>query len=419
MSALVQPVPQVRVASSLRTVRVGLAGCGVVGGAFARLLRAQQHHLAARHGVAIDVTTLLVRETGRVRDAIAADVPVTADPARFLAADVDLVVECLGGVDVPYRVAAETLLRGIPFVTANKALIATHGDALQRAADAAGTGLGIEASVAGGAPVIRTVADALQHAGITGVQGVLNGTTNFVLSRVAGGMAFDAAVTEAQRLGFAEADPTRDLSGRDAADKLAILAWLAFGVPPSSLRIECRGIDAGAASLCRVAAALGGTLRLIGQAELTAAGVVAAVEPVIVDAASPFAHVAAEDNLLRIGTRHGGAVSISGPGAGGSATAVSLLADVVRPFRLQPPSGGVSAVEDPRPHNWFVAAAAGSVDALQRYASGRGLTLHRTGHGGVFSIRSETRCRIAALQHSATSAGVTLAVLRHAHAAAT
>jgi homoserine dehydrogenase len=185
MSALIQAVPQVSAEPALRAVRVGLAGCGVVGSAFAELLRAQRQHIAARHGLRIDIAALLVRDTLRTREPIGEHVPVTADPARFLAAECDVVIECIGGIELPYRIAAGALLRGVPLVTANKALIAAHGVELHAAARAAGTRIGIEAAVAGGAPVIRTVTEALAHTGIVSMQGVLNGTTNFMLSQLA------------------------------------------------------------------------------------------------------------------------------------------------------------------------------------------------------------------------------------------
>lgn len=316
------------------THRIAVAGCGVVGSALLRLIHEQQDIIAAAHGIRLEPVAVLVRNVAAARDVPPSSALYTDDPAALLTARPDIIVEATGDVDLGRHLAAAAVLRGVPFITASKALVAAHGHELHRAASAAGTYIGFEAAVGGGVPVIRALAESLPHAGIAGFRGVLNGTTNFVLDRLAAGLTLDDALGEARRLGFAEADASRDLDGRDAADKLAILAWLAFGVPPSRVAVARAGIEHRPEQLVRTAAAAGCKVRLLAEAVDAGGTVVASVQPVAVPHDSPFAAVSGADNLLLVATRHGGVLRFAGPGAGGGPTAVSLLGDILHPVRI-------------------------------------------------------------------------------------
>jgi homoserine dehydrogenase len=316
--------------SGSRTVRVALAGCGAVGGELARALRAGQSALEREHAVRFEIARVLVRRPDRPRPMAFAAGVLTADLDCFLQTEADLVVEAIGGVEPAGTIAQAALERGRPFVTANKALIAERGDALARLARTHGTGLWFEAAVGGGVPVIRVLRDYLGRGPVRRIRGILNGTCNFVLTQLERGVSFAAAVAEAQRRGFAEADPSRDLDGRDAADKIAILAWLAFGVQPASLRLRRRGILTDGERLARGASAAGGRLRLVCECAADAAGASATVEPVVVAADSPFGRTVNEENRIAIDAGWPWPIELAGPGAGGVPTAAAVLADMIQ-----------------------------------------------------------------------------------------
>jgi homoserine dehydrogenase len=357
----------------MSTRTIALAGCGVVGSALARIIHQRADLIAAHSGVRLQVVSVLVRDPHRSRSCALGDALVTSDPGAFLSAGADLVVEATGDTALARRIAGSALSRGVSFITASKALVAASGPELLRAADATGAMLGIEAAVGGAVPVIRNVAGALQHAGMQRITGVLNGTTNFILNRVSAGVPAADALLEAQRLGFAEADPARDLNGQDTADKVAILAWLAFGVPPASLPVPRRGIGDDTDLLVRTAAAAGLSARLVGTAERTPAGVVAEVAPAAFPTDSPWAQLAAETNLVAVDTLHAGTIHLSGAGAGGEATASSLLADILSPVPLRIPArlqnGGVAAC-----HHWLLGVEPRDALRLQAVARRAGIT---------------------------------------------
>ncbi|HEX8432706.1 MAG TPA: homoserine dehydrogenase, partial [Longimicrobium sp.] len=260
MKTLVKPAPVAGARRRTRTVRVALAGCGVVGGELVRLLHGSAAEVGARHGVRFELVSVLVRDRNRPRPAELPDGVLTTDLATFLAARADVVVEAVGGTDVALRVAEAALGAGRRLVTANKAVVAAHGSRLAALARRSGGRLDFESAVGGGIPVVRALRDSLAFTGIERVRGILNGTTNFILTRLAEGWKYAAALDEARARGFAEADPTRDVSGADSADKIRILAWLAFGAPPASLPVRRRGIVPEPDRLARDASILGGTV---------------------------------------------------------------------------------------------------------------------------------------------------------------
>jgi homoserine dehydrogenase len=345
----------VRTPPGARTTRVALAGCGNVGSALLDMLRDRTPVGSGVEDVRFEVVRVLVRDPARRRAAALEPGIVTNDLATFLATDADLFVEAIGGTGTAAVIARSALGRGVAFVTANKALLAGLGDDLASLARRQRATLSFEAAVAGGVPVLRVLRDALPGAGVRSVRGILNGTTNYILTRMGAGVQYAAALAEAQHRGFAEAEPARDLDGRDAADKIAIIAWQAFGLAPSAATTETRGLLPDPDRLVRVASALGGSVRLLAECARLPAGIATAVEPVIVDEESVFARAAGEENIVEIETVHAGTIRLSGPGAGGPATASAVLADMVSAATTLPITHhGCSAAPDTRTLRWVV-----------------------------------------------------------------
>ncbi|HEU4882400.1 MAG TPA: homoserine dehydrogenase, partial [Longimicrobium sp.] len=326
-----------RVSLGVRTVRVALAGCGTVGGELVRILHHAADDIRQRHGVRFHLVRVLVAHRGRPRPGELDTSLLTTDVDAFLAAaaEADVVVEAISGIDPALRIATAALEGGKRLVTANKALVAAYGPELAALVRRHGGRLDFESAAAGGIPVVRALRDSLSLTGITRVRGILNGTTNYILSRLEDGWSFPDALADAQARGFAEADPSRDLSGEDAADKLRILAWLAFGVEPASLQVRRRGLSGDADRLARTARALDGAVRMVAEAARTAEGVAASVEPVLVAAGSDLARTRDEANLVVIDSRWNGRIALGGPGAGGGPTASALLGDMVRAAKRQ------------------------------------------------------------------------------------
>jgi len=314
-------------------VRVAVAGCGTVGGALIDLIARHGDDLARRTGTRFEVVRVLVRDAALPRSAAVARELVTDHVGDFLATECDAVVEAIGGTTLAGAIARSTLARGRRLVTANKALLRAEGPSLAAAARAhsrQGATLDFEAAVGGGVPVVRALRDSLAGHGVRAVRGVLNGTTNFILTRLERGATFDEALREAQRAGFAEADPHRDLEGLDAADKIAVLAWLAFGVDPTALTVQTAGLGDDIAHRVQQARLDGRVIRLVAQAELRDDGVQASVAPLALDEAHPLARVRDEENVVLIESESAGTITLHGKGAGGHATASALLADLLR-----------------------------------------------------------------------------------------
>ncbi len=312
-----------------RVVRVALAGCGVVGGELARLLVRLQRTIEQRQGIRLEVVKVLVRDTARLRPVNLARGLFTNDIGQFLACDADIVVEAIGGVSPAQQIAQATLARGARFVTANKALLAECGDELLETARASGATLDFEAAIGGGVPVVRALRSSLRDASVQRIEAILNGTTNYILTRLERGAAFDVALADAQRSGFAEADPTRDLDGTDSADKLRLLAWLAFGLSPRALSVDCRGVLPDPEKLVREAAAADLSVRLIASCERIGSEVTATVEPLFVARDTAFARTFNEQNLVVVDFGWNQPITLSGPGAGGLPTATALLGDIL------------------------------------------------------------------------------------------
>lgn len=316
-----------------RVVTLALAGCGTVGSALLDLLERHGPTIQRRSGVRYDVSRVLVRDLRRPRGVPVSRTLLTDNAEEFLAAPADIVVEAIGGTTAAGTLARGALQLGRRLVTANKALLRVEGPALAALARrhrSAGATLDFEAAVGGGVPIVRLLRDSLAGQGLHRIRGVLNGTTNFILSRVERGASFTDALVAAQRAGFAEADPSRDLDGTDAADKIAVLAWLGFGVDPSTLEVRTRGVCEALAAEAVAAARRGRAIRLVATAVRIGDGVHCTVAPRIVPRGHPFAQVRDEQNLIQLESESTGTLTVAGAGAGGSATASAILADILR-----------------------------------------------------------------------------------------
>lgn len=330
-----------------RRLRIGIAGLGTVGAGTLRLLRANAEILERRTGTRLVATAVSARDPDRDRGVDLGGLRWHADAAA-LAEDpeVDLVCELIGGSDGPALTLVERALRlGKPVVTANKAMLALHGADLARLAEAAGVALGYEAAVAGGIPIIKSLRQGLAANRIARVSGILNGTCNFILTTMREtGREFADVLAEAQALGYAEADPSFDVDGIDAAHKLALLAALAFGGRPRFDAIEIEGIRHVSAIDIAFAEQLGYRIKLLGVACLTPAGLEQRMGPCMVPAHTPIAQVDGVFNGVVVEGDQVGSVLHEGRGAGAGPTASAVVADIIDVARgLKLPTFGVPA----------------------------------------------------------------------------
>jgi len=333
------------VAPRVRPLRIALAGCGHVGGSLLELFSERELQRGAHqvgeqqpgHAQPIRVDRVLVRDAERPRPAlaqaiargIAAPDACITDPTLLLSDDIDVLVEAIGGTTTARTLVETALRRGIRVVTANKALLGERGSALAALARITDTRLDFEGAVCGAIPIVRCIRSGAAGVGITKVSGILNGTSNYVLEKVAEGASLAEAVATAQRLGYAEADPTRDLSGQDAEDKLRILAWMCFGVDPAALKVTRRGIDAETAAWATRVAIEGDRVKLIASCTKEGDEFVARILPTRITSDDPWARVAGPFNRIVVESETAGSLVFQGPGAGGRATAGAVLADIV------------------------------------------------------------------------------------------
>lgn len=339
----------------LATVRIALAGCGAVGSALLRELVARRATLRDRYGVQVVLTRVLVRDVDLERPAPFDRTLLTSSVDDFLDSDADVVVEAIGGLEPARRIAVSALSRGRALVTANKELLAAHGSELASVASRCRTTLRYDAAVGGGVPVLRLLDDALGAGTPTRVRGILNGTSNYVLTRLEEGASLDVALRAARHAGFAEADATRDLDGRDAAAKLALVAWGAFGVAPESVLVRRTSLLPDPARYVQLGERLDRSVRQIAECALVDGAVISCVEPVFVERASAFARTRDEQNRVEVHTGWSAPLCASGPGAGGVPTATALLSDLLAsppPARRATRSSAVSS--DPRRSRWAV-----------------------------------------------------------------
>ena len=323
-------------AVSQRPLRIALAGCGHVGGALLDLLSEHTPNGVAPNAQPVRVTNVLVRNASTSRPTLTTAIARGIAPqsariihaAQLLDDNVDVLVEAIGGTTTAHVLVEAALKRGIRVVTANKALLATRGPALQALAGKHKTTLDFEGAVAAAVPIVRCLRSGAAGVGVRAITAIVNGTTNVVLERVANGESLADAIAFAQREGFAEADPTRDLSGEDAEDKLRVLAWLAFGVDPASLRVVRRGVDLQTAQWAAEVARDGDCVKLIASCILEGGELVARVVPTRVAASDAWANVNGAGNRIVIESKSAGALVLQGPGAGGRATAGAVYGDI-------------------------------------------------------------------------------------------
>jgi homoserine dehydrogenase len=313
-------------------VRIGVIGHGTVGAAFVKLVKQQSDTIAARSGVRLEIARVAVRNTATHAGSLVADV-LTQD-ADFVVSDptVDLVVELMGGIDEARTLILKALASGKPVVTANKALIATHGAELFAAADKSGIDLLFEAAVCGGIPLIRPLRESLRGEPIRRVLGIVNGTTNYILTKMSeDGASYADALAGAQQLGYAEADPTADVEGLDAAAKISIIASIAFGANVVAGDVYSEGITKVTAADIAIAHRLGYAVKLLAIAELekSSGSVSVRVHPAMVPHHHPLASVRDAFNAVVVDGEASGSLMFYGRGAGGDPTASSVLGDVI------------------------------------------------------------------------------------------
>jgi len=318
-----------------KPLKVALLGCGVVGSEVARLLLHNADDFQARVGRRLELVGIGVRNLAKERPGI--DRSLFTDDSASLASakGIDVVIEVMGGVEPARSLILAAMANGASVVTANKQLLAQDGVTLYTAADEAGVDLYFEAAVAGAIPIIRPLRESLVGDEVTAVKGIVNGTTNFILDKMhTEGSSFDEVLAEAQRLGFAEEDPTADVEGLDAAAKAAILASLAFHSRVKLDDVDCEGITGVTADDVATAKELGYVIKLLARCVLAPDGSISVgVHPTMVPAHHPLANVSGAFNAVFIESRHAGQLMFMGPGAGGSPTASAVLGDVVTAAR--------------------------------------------------------------------------------------
>ncbi len=334
-------------------LRIGLAGLGTVGASVVRLLAEKEALLTRQCGRPIKVTAVTARDRNRDRGIDLSGASWLDGPDAVAEADgIDVFVELIGGDGEPALSAVQKALSaGKHVVTANKALVAAHGVELAAIAEEQGVLLNFEAAVAGGIPVIKTMREALAGNTVSRLYGILNGTCNYILTRMEDEeISFEDVLTDAQRLGYAEADPTFDIEGNDTAHKLAIMTSIAFGTQIASDDIYLEGISNITLADIRAARDLGYRIKLLGVAQKTERGIEQRVHPTMVPIESQIAQVDGVTNAVVLETDLLGALLMSGPGAGGDATASAVIGDIAdiaksRPGRQHGPALGTPAKE--------------------------------------------------------------------------
>jgi homoserine dehydrogenase len=330
----------------MKTLKVGMLGAGVVGSQIARLLIANKSDLASRAGANLELVSIAVKDSKLKRDGIPA--ALLTNDAKSIVNDpqIDLVIEVIGGIDPAKDLILTALKNGKSVVTANKALLAKHGAELYAAADKANVDLYYEAAVAGAIPILRPLRESLVGDHVIRVMGIVNGTTNYILTKMdENGAAFADALKEAQALGFAESDPSADIEGFDAAAKAAILAGLAFHSRVTDNDVYREGISKITAADVKVAKAMEMVIKLLAIAELTPEGAVSVrVHPALISRTHPLASVRDSFNAVFVEAESAGQMMFYGKGAGGAPTASAILGDLVAVARHKV-NGGIGPKE--------------------------------------------------------------------------
>ena len=320
----------------MKSIQVGLLGIGTVGSGVFNVLQRNQSEIVRRAGRGIEISMVADLDTARAQAAVGPNVKVVSDARAVIAnPDIDVVIELIGGYGIARQLMLEAIEAGKHVVTANKALLAVHGTEIFAAASRKGVMVMFEAAVAGGIPIIKSLREGLSANSIQWIAGIINGTTNFILSEMRDkGLDFDAVLKQAQALGYAEADPTFDIEGVDAAHKAALMSAMAFGVPVQFDKAYVEGITKLGATDIKYAEKLGYRIKLLGLTKKTDKGIELRVHPTLVPAKRLIANVEGAMNAVMV---HGDAVGTTlyyGKGAGSEPTASAVIADLVDIARL-------------------------------------------------------------------------------------
>jgi len=330
----------------MKTLKVGMLGCGVVGSQIARLLIENKSDLTSRAGANLELVKVAVKNINTQREGISSN--LLTDDAKSVVNDpeIDLIIEVIGGISPAKELILAAIKNGKSVVTANKALLAQAGAELYTAADNANVDLYYEAAVAGAIPILRPLRESLVGDQVHRIMGIVNGTTNYILTKMdESGTAFDDALKQAQQLGFAEADPTADVEAIDAASKAAILAGLAFHSRVSDADVYREGITKITANDVKVAKAMDMVIKLLAIAELTPEGEISVrVHPALISRNHPLASVRESFNAVFVEAKSAGQLMFYGKGAGGEPTASAILGDLVAVARHKV-SGGIGPKE--------------------------------------------------------------------------
>lgn len=320
----------------MKPIRVGLLGIGTVGAGTFNVLKRNQEEIRRRAGRGIEIVMVADLDTARATELTGGQCEVVNDANLVVDnPDIDIVVELIGGYGIAKTLVLKAIANGKHVVTANKALLALHGTEIFRAAQEKGVMVAFEAAVAGGIPIIKALREGLSANRIEWVAGIINGTTNFILSEMRDkGLDFDTVLKEAQRLGYAEADPTFDIEGVDAAHKATLMSAIAFGIPVQFDRAHVEGITKLSATDIRYAEQLGYRIKLLGIARRTAAGIELRVHPTLIPARRLIANVEGAMNAVLVQGDAVGATLYYGKGAGAEPTASAVIADLVDITRL-------------------------------------------------------------------------------------
>jgi homoserine dehydrogenase len=320
----------------MKPIKVGLLGIGTVGAGTFNVLKRNQEEIMRRAGRAIQIAMVADLNVERAREITGGDCEVVNDANLVVNnPEIDIVIELIGGYGIAKELVLKAIANGKHVVTANKALLATHGNELFKAAQDKGVMIAFEAAVAGGIPIIKALREGLTANRIEWIAGIINGTTNFILSEMRDkGLDFDVVLKEAQRLGYAEADPTFDIEGVDAAHKATIMSAIAFGVPVQFAKAHVEGITKLQAIDIRYAEQLGYRIKLLGITKRTAKGIELRVHPTLIPAKRLIANVEGAMNAVLVQGDAVGATLYYGKGAGSEPTASAVIADLVDITRL-------------------------------------------------------------------------------------
>jgi homoserine dehydrogenase len=320
----------------MKPIQVGLMGIGVVGAGTFNVLKRNQEEILRRAGRGIEITMVADLDVARAQSIVGEGVTVVSDARAVIAnPDIDIVIELIGGYGIAKTLVLEAIAAGKHVVTANKALLAVHGTEIFAAASAKGVMVAFEAAVAGGIPIIKALREGLTANRIQWIAGIINGTTNFILSEMRDkGLDFSVVLKEAQRLGYAEADPTFDIEGVDAAHKVTLMSAIAFGIPVQFDKAYIEGITKLGAADIKYAEQLGYRIKLLGITKRTAKGIELRVHPSLIPAKRLIANVEGAMNAVVVNGDAVGNTLYYGKGAGAEPTASAVIADLVDITRL-------------------------------------------------------------------------------------